>query len=112
LTQQLILSHPSLKGVKLDFSGSSVPQGQSTLKVGLEAAQGPLTASSYVDLVSGPTATASLSSKVKDFMLGADVAYDVSTGRIDKYTASVALDRPREKVVIQMYGFPFHVYLG
>jgi hypothetical protein len=36
-------------------------------------------------------------------MLGAELGYDLSNGKLDKYTASIALDRPREKVVVQMY---------
>lgn len=102
-TQQFLLSHPSLKGVKFDVVGSTVPQGPSTLKLGFDATQGIISASTYIDLMNGPVATASVSTKVKDFLVGADVGYDVATGRVDKYTASIALDRPREKVVLQMY---------
>jgi hypothetical protein len=60
-------------------------------------------ASSHVDLLNGPVAYAQVSTRCKDFLLGAEVGYDVASGKLDKYTASIALDRPREKVVIQLY---------
>lgn len=102
LNIQFLLSHPSFKGFKVDISGSTLPSGCSGAKVGFEAAKGCLQASSYVDILNGPLASAQLSTRVKDFLLGAEIGYDVASGKLEKYTASLALDRPREKVVLQM----------
>ena len=81
-----------------------MPSGFKGAKVGFEAGRcGTFLASSNIDLLNGPVANAQVSTRFKDFLLGADVSYDIASSRLDKYTASVALDRPREKVVIQLY---------
>lgn len=64
--------------------------------------QGPVLAGASLDVFKGPIVNADLATRIKDFLVGGEVAYDVSTGKIEKYTASIAFDRPREKVVLQM----------
>lgn len=68
----------------------------------MEVNQGPILAGASLDVFNGPIVKADLATRIKDFLVGGEVGYDVSTGKINKYTASVAFDRPREKVVLQM----------
>lgn len=102
LNVQFLLSHPAVKGLKADIGVSSLPSGCAGVKLGFEAAKGCIQASSHVDVLNGPLAYGQVSTRVKDFMLGAEVGYDVASGKLEKYTASIALDRPREKVVLQV----------
>ena len=88
-----------------------MPSGFSGVKVGFEAAKGCLQAASYIDVVNGPLASAQVSTRVRDLLIGAEVGYDVASGKLEKYTASIALDRPREKVVLQVY-FWFILFIG
>jgi hypothetical protein len=102
LTQQVTLCNAVLEGLKLDVVGSvqGVNSAKST-KVALEFAQPMLSASASVDVFKGPLLGADVAARFRDFLLGGEISYDVKQGQIDKYSAAVAFDRPREKVVVQ-----------
>ena len=102
LTQQLILSNPVLQGLKLDVTGSVQPSGANNAKATLEMDHGVFVATNTIDVLRGPTMNSDLSTRFRDFQLGGELGYDVSKGTIDKYTVSLALDRPREKAVFQV----------
>ena len=110
---QCLFSHPSCRGFKLDVTGSCLPSGLKGFKVGFETSKsGAFLINSNVDLLNGPIANAQVSTRLKDFLLGAEAVYDISSVKLDKYTASISLDRPREKVVLQMYSTPLILVIG
>lgn len=67
-----------------------------------ELNQGPLILTSSFDLFKGPVIKTDAATRFKDFLVGAEANFDVANGRLCDYTASIAFDRPREKVVLQM----------
>lgn len=103
IIQQVTLCNPVLEGLKLDLTGSC--QGASVAskatKVALELNQPMFAASASVDVFKGPMLGADASARVRDFLVGGEVSYDLTQSKIEKYSAALALDRPREKVVLQ-----------
>lgn len=67
----------------------------------MEVCQPTFAATTTVDLFRGPQVAGDLALRFRDVQFGGEVGFDLSKGTLDKYTLSVALDRPREKVVLQ-----------
>lgn len=70
-------------------------------KATIELNQGYLFATSSVDVLRGPILTSDVATRFRDLQLGGEIGYDVARGSIDKYSVSLAFDRPREKAVLQ-----------
>ena len=70
-------------------------------KASIELAQCGFLSTTTIDVFRGPNMTSDLSAKFRDLQLGGEVGYDVAKGTIDKYSVALALNRPREKAVIQ-----------
>jgi len=101
LTQQLILSNPAIEGLKLDITGTLQPVGPVNTKVSIDLIQPAIMATVALDLFRGPIVNADVSTRFRDVQVGAEIGYDVAKSNIEKYTAAIAFDRPREKVVLQ-----------
>lgn len=115
ITQQVSLSNPALEGVKLDFNGSLNTAGYPRAihnpsltfssvnngKAVLELARPAFVTTTTVDVFRGPLVWTDVATRWSDFLLGGEVGYDVTSGKVDKYSVALALDRPREKLVIQ-----------
>lgn len=103
LTQQVTLCNAVLEGLKLDVVGTMQGVNNKNTKVSLELVQPAVFASASVDVFRGPMLGADLAARVRDFLIGGEVGYDIRQGKIEKYSAAVAFDRPREKIVVQAY---------
>lgn len=101
LTQQATLCNAVLEGLKLDVTGTMQGVNSKNTKVALELCQPNFFASANVDVFKGPILGADMSARFRDFLLGGEVNYDINQGKIEKYSAALSLDRPREKIVIQ-----------
>lgn len=87
--------------MKLDVTGSLQGVNNKNTKIALELCQSAFNASANVDVFKGPMLGAELSARVRDFLVGGEVSYDIKQGKIEKYSAALSFDRPREKVVLQ-----------
>ena len=101
LTQQVTLCNAVLEGLKLDVTGSMQGVNNKNTKVALELCQPAFFASANVDVFKGPLLGADLAARFRDFLLGGEVSYDIKQGQIEKYSAALSFDRPREKIVLQ-----------
>ncbi len=101
LVEQLVITNPSLEGLKLDFTGALNTTGFNNGKAVLEIAQPTFVTTTTFDLVKGPVVWADAATRYADVQFGGEFGYNMSNGKIDKYSLAVALDRPREKLVIQ-----------
>jgi len=103
IIQQVTLCNAVLEGLKLDVTGScqGANVASKATKVALELCQPLFAASASVDVFRGPMLSADASARVRDFMVGGEISYDITHNKIEKYSAALALDRPREKVVLQ-----------
>lgn len=77
------------------------PSRTNSTKAALELKQGCLLTSSSIDLFRGPVLTTEVGTRFRDLQLGGELGYDVAKGTVDKYSVAVALDRAREKAVLQ-----------
>lgn len=101
LTQQVTLCNAVLEGMKLDITGSMQGVNNKNTKVSLELCQPSFFASANVDVFKGPLLGADLSARIRDFLVGGEVTYDIKQGKIEKYSAALSFDRSREKIVLQ-----------
>lgn len=85
----------------MDVSGSLNNSGVNNGKAVLEIAQPAFVTTTTLDLLRGPLVWADVATRYADVQVGAEVGYDYSSGKVDKYSVAVALDRPREKLVLQ-----------
>lgn len=70
-------------------------------KACVELNQGCLLTSSTVDVLRGPLLTTDLATRFRDVQLGGEIGYDAAKGTLEKYSLAIALDRPREKAILQ-----------
>jgi hypothetical protein len=101
LTQQFVVANAVLDGLKLDVTGTLQPNGTNSTKANVELNQGCFLTSTSIDIFRGPVLTTDLATRFRFLQLGGEVGYDVSKGTLDKYSVSLAIDRPREKMVLQ-----------
>lgn len=52
-------------------------------------------------MTKSPLVWTDLSTRYSDIQVGGELGYDVNSGKVDKYSVALALDRPREKFVVQ-----------
>jgi voltage-dependent anion channel protein 2 len=102
LTQQLVITNAVLEGLKLDVTGTLQPNGANSTKASVELNQGGcIVTSATIDIFKGPVMVTDLATRFRDLQFGGELGYDVAKGTIDKYSVSIALDRAREKAVLQ-----------
>ncbi|PJF19323.1 hypothetical protein PSACC_00830 [Paramicrosporidium saccamoebae] len=101
LTQQFIVTNAVLDGLKLDVTGTLQPNGTNSTKANVELNQGCFLTSTSIDVFRGPVLTTDLATRFRFLQLGGEVGYDVSKGTLDRYSVSLSIDRPREKMVLQ-----------
>lgn len=65
---------------------------------------------SKTDLLNGPIVRGDAVTRYKDLLIGAEVSYDVASAQLNEYSASIALDRPREKAIVQVYHICVSIY--
>ncbi|KAI8898478.1 eukaryotic porin/Tom40 [Globomyces pollinis-pini] len=86
LGAQLELTDSIAPGLKLDLNASLLPEkGTKNAKAGLEYKQEHVFTRSSLDLFKGPTLYGDVVIGNEGFVLGADVAYDVSDAKVTKY---------------------------
>jgi voltage-dependent anion channel protein 2 len=102
LTESITLRNPAFENVRVELAGTVTPNGPGNAVVGVELSHGPVLVNSKVDVFSGPVVKSDVSTRFKDFLVGAEFGYDVSTASISHYSASVGIERPREKAVLQL----------
>ncbi|KAJ3196181.1 Eukaryotic translation initiation factor 3 subunit E [Irineochytrium annulatum] len=89
------------KGLKLDLTASLLPaSGQKNAKAGFEFKQANIFTRSSLDLFKGPTLHGDAVIGSDGFLVGGDVAYDVSDARITRYNAAVGYIAPEYSVSI------------
>lgn len=95
LGAQLELENSIAQGLKLDLSGSLLPEkGTKNAKAGAEYKQEFIFTRSSLDLFKGPTLFADAVVGTEGFVAGADVAYDVSGAKVTKYAAALGFIAP------------------
>lgn len=67
----------------------------------LEVAQPAFVTTTTFDVFRGPLVWTDIATRWSDIQVGGEVGYDMASGKVDKYSLAVALDRPREKLVLQ-----------
>lgn len=70
-------------------------------KAVLEVAKPAFVSTMTFDFFRGPLVWTDAATRWSDIQVGGEVGYDVSSQKVDKYSVAVALDRPREKFVVQ-----------
>ncbi|KAF9165292.1 Mitochondrial porin [Actinomortierella ambigua] len=101
LTTQIELENKVAKGLKLDITGGFLPsEGKKNAKVGVQYKQLGFNSRAYVDLFKGPTFTGDVVVGRDGFLLGGDVAYDVSRGTVSRFAAAAGYTAPEYSVAL------------
>ncbi|KAI8927953.1 eukaryotic porin/Tom40 [Entophlyctis helioformis] len=96
LGAELELEDSLAKGLKLNLIGSLLPEkGTKNAKAGLEYKQDYVFTRSSLDLFKGPTILADAVVGNNGFIVGAEVAYDVSDAKVQKYSAAAGYIAPQ-----------------
>jgi hypothetical protein len=101
---QLELDNSIVQGLKLDLNASLLPEkGTKNAKAGFEYKQEYVFTRSSLDLFKGPTLFADTVVGSNGFVVGADVAYDVSEAKVAKYGAALGYIAPLYSVSLLAY---------
>ncbi|KAF9584808.1 Mitochondrial porin [Lunasporangiospora selenospora] len=101
LNTQIELENKVAKGFKLDINGSFLPnEGKKNAKVGVQYKQLGFNSRAYVDLFKGPTFTGDVVVGRDGFIVGGDVAYDVSGSYITRFAAAAGYTAPEYAVAL------------
>ncbi|KAI8845523.1 eukaryotic porin/Tom40 [Chytridium lagenaria] len=95
LGAQVEIQDTIAKGLKLDLQASILPaSGQKNAKAGFEFKQANIFTRTSLDLFKGPTLHGDAVIGSDGFLLGGDVAYDVSDARITRYNGALSYVAP------------------
>ncbi|KAJ3124819.1 Mitochondrial porin [Nowakowskiella sp. JEL0407] len=90
LSTQVELVDSIAKGVKFDLHGSLLPAvGSKNAKAGVEYKQDNVVVRTALDLFKGPTLTGDAVVGSDGWLLGGEVAYDVSDAKVTRYNAAI-----------------------
>ncbi|KAG0254018.1 Mitochondrial porin [Mortierella polycephala] len=104
LTTQIEVENKIAKGLKVDVSGGFLPsEGKKNAKVGVQYKQLGFNSRAYVDLFKGPTFTGDVVVGRDGFLVGGDVAYDVSGSYITRFAAAVGYTAPEYAVALHAH---------
>jgi voltage-dependent anion channel protein 2 len=100
LRTQVELDNQIAKGLKLDLNTALMEKGQKSAVLNTAYKQSGLHTRGVLDLFKGPTFTADAVLGRDGFLVGAEAAYNVSTGNISRYAAAVGYNAPEYAVTI------------
>ncbi|KAJ3209157.1 Mitochondrial porin [Dinochytrium kinnereticum] len=101
LGAQVEIQDTIAKGVKLDLQASILPASdQKNAKAGFEFKQANIFTRTSLDLFKGPTLHGDAVIGSDGFLLGGDVAYNVSDARITRYNAAFGYVAPEYSVAL------------
>ncbi|KAI0322016.1 eukaryotic porin/Tom40 [Amylostereum chailletii] len=99
------LDNQIAKGLKLDLNASLTPDnGTKGTLVNLTYKQPGLHTRAVLDVFKGPTITADTVLGRDGFLLGAEASYNVTEGKISRYSAAVGFSAPEYAVTIHGLG--------
>jgi len=105
LKTMIELDNQIAKGLKLDLNTSLMPEsGSKTVLVNAAFKQLGLHARAVIDLFKGPTFTADTVIGRDGFLLGAEAAYDVTSGKITRYATALGFSAPEYAVTLHGLG--------
>jgi voltage-dependent anion channel protein 2 len=89
LNTKIELSELLTPGLKGELDTSVVPNGQRNAKLNFFYQQSAVNARLFFDLLKGPIATADLAVAHDGFTAGAELGYDISSAKVNKYSVGV-----------------------
>jgi len=99
------LDNQIANGLKLDLNTSLTPEnGNKSALVNAAFKQPGLHARAVIDLFKGPTFTADTVIGRDGFLLGAEAAYDVTSGKITRYATALGFSAPEYAVTLHGLG--------
>ena len=92
LTTKVEITDRVTQGVKLELNGSLLPtSGNKSGRFGLEYKQPGVHARSVVDLLKGPTVVSDVVVGRDGYLVGAEIGYDATDGRITRYNTCAGM---------------------
>ncbi|KAG7193061.1 Mitochondrial porin [Scheffersomyces spartinae] len=94
LSTKIELSELLTPGLKGELDTSLVPNGTRNAKLNFFYQQSAVNARFFFDLLKGPIATADLAVNHDGFTAGAELGYDISSAKVNKYSAGLGYASP------------------
>jgi len=105
LRTQVEIENQIAKGLKLDLATALLPEkGQKSALLNATYKQPGLHTRAFLDLFKGPTFTADTVIGRDGFLLGAEASYNVTEGRITRYSGAVGFSAPEYAVALHGLG--------